>query len=67
MNATQLAPRRTQKTHQVPARPVTEILLEIAYYLHGRKAVVRASAVTSLNVPVGGFPTSASGRKNRVG
>jgi hypothetical protein len=43
MNATQLPSHRkvTRKTHQTSTRPVTEILLELAYRLHASKVVKR--------------------------
>jgi hypothetical protein len=45
MNATQTAPRRTPKTVQTPSRPVTELLLELAYRLHATKVVARPATL----------------------
>lgn len=43
MNATPTAPRRkaSRKTRRAPVRPVTEVLLEIAYHLHTTRVVAR--------------------------
>jgi hypothetical protein len=44
MNATQLAARKARKTSRKVTRPVSEILLEIAYRLHASKVVVQLPA-----------------------
>jgi hypothetical protein len=41
MPATQTAPRRTRKSRQASARPVPELLLELAYRLHATRVVAR--------------------------
>jgi hypothetical protein len=41
MPATQTAPRRTRKSRQTSARPVPELLLELAYRLHATRVVAR--------------------------
>jgi hypothetical protein len=43
MNATPTAPRRKspRKTRRAPARPVAEVLLELAYHLHTSRVIAR--------------------------
>jgi hypothetical protein len=49
VNATQTAPRRKtpRKPLQAPARPVTELLLELAYQLHTSRVLARPAPVTA--------------------
>jgi hypothetical protein len=49
MNATPTAPRRktARKPRRAPSRPVTEVLLEIAYHLHTSRVIVRPAPTTT--------------------
>jgi hypothetical protein len=42
-NQTPLRPQRVRKPDPVPTRPVTELLLKLAYHLHTTRVVARAT------------------------